>query len=321
MNILVTGGAGYIGSKVAIDLLEKGHQVFIIDNLSTGQKKIIPKKSKFFKLDISNSAEISNIIKKNDIQTVFHFAAFISVPESLKEPKKYYLNNCLKSKTFIRNCISNNIKYFVFSSTAAIYRRPEKNVTIKENFKKNPKNPYGASKWLVEKYILSVKDKMKFCILRYFNVAGADRNLFTGQVNDNLNLFKNLAKTINKKNSIFKIYGNNYPTKDGTAVRDFIHLEDLSDIHLKSLAYIKKKINKNILILNCGYGIGYSVKDILSVAKKTYKLDYNVVRKRNGDLPFIVANCDKLKKTLKWKPKFNSIKKMIDISVKWEKKL
>ena len=321
MNILLTGGAGYIGSKVAIDLLEKGHQVFIIDNLSTGQKKIIPKKSKFFKLDISNSSKISNIIKANNIQIVFHFAALISVPESLKKPKKYYLNNYLKSKIFIKNCISNNIKYFLFSSTAAIYQNPLKNITIKENFKKNSKNPYGVSKWLVEKYILSVKNKMKFCILRYFNVAGADKNLFTGQVSDNLNLFKNLAKTINKKDSTFKVYGNSYPTKDGTAVRDFIHLEDLSDIHLKSLAYIKKKINKNILILNCGYGIGYSVKDIISVAKKTYKLDYNVVKKRNGDLPFIVANCDKLKKTLKWKPKFNSIKKMIDTSVKWEKKL
>ena len=191
MNILVTGGAGYIGSKVSLDLIKKGHKVFIVDNLSTGKKIIIPKKSKFFKLDISNSVEISNIIKKNDIQTVFHFAALISVPESLKKPKKYYLNNCLKSKTFIKNCISNNIKYFVFSSTAAIYQRPEKNVTIKENFKKNPKNPYGASKWLVEKYILNVKNKMKFCILRYFNVAGADSNLFTGQVSDNLNLFKN----------------------------------------------------------------------------------------------------------------------------------
>ena len=122
MNILVTGGAGYIGSKVSLDLIKKGHKVFIVDNLSTGKKIIIPKKSKFFKLDISNSVEISNIIKKNDIQTVFHFAALISVPESLKKPKKYYLNNCLKSKTFIKNCISNNIKYFVFSSTAAIYQ-------------------------------------------------------------------------------------------------------------------------------------------------------------------------------------------------------
>tara|TARA_B100000787_G_scaffold170278_1_gene165590 strand:- start:9673 stop:10638 length:966 start_codon:yes stop_codon:yes gene_type:complete len=321
MNILLTGGAGYIGSKVAIDLLKKGHQVFIIDNLSKGKKKLIPKKSKFFKLDISNSVEISNIIKKNNIQTVFHFAALISVPESLKKPKKYYLNNYLKSKTFIKNCISNDIKYFIFSSTAAVYQSPTKSVTIKENFKKNPKNPYGASKWFVEKYIQTVKNKMKFCILRYFNVAGADINLFTGQISDNSNLFKNLAKTIVNKNNIFKIYGNNYPTKDGTAVRDFIHIEDLSNIHLKSLDYIKKTINKNILILNCGYGVGHSVYDIVSVAKKTYKLEYNVVNKRNGDLPFIVANCDKLKKTLKWKPKFNSIKTMIDISVKWEKKL
>ena len=320
MNILVTGGAGYIGSKVSIDLLEKGHKVFILDNLSKGKKKLIPKKSIFFKLDISNKKKISNLIQKHKIEAVYHFAAFISVPESLKKPSLYRLNNYYKSKIFINNCIKNKVKYFLFSSTAAVYENPKKKIKIKENFKRNPKSPYGLSKLLVENYIQSLQTNMKFCILRYFNVAGADKKLRTGQLGNNSNLFNNLSKSILHKNKIFEIYGKNYLTKDGTAVRDFIHLEDLSSIHVKSLSYLKKRSNKDKLILNCGYGEGYSVYDIVSIVKKNYKLDFVYKKKRPGDLPFIVANCKKLQDKLNWKPKFNSIKKIIDSSVSWGKK-
>ena len=319
MNILVTGGAGYIGSKVSIDLLEKGHNVFILDNLSKGKKKLIPKKSVFFKLDISNNKKISNLIKKHNIEAVYHFAAFISVPESLKKPKLYLINNYYKSKIFINNCIKNNIRYFIFSSTAAVYENPNKIIKIKENFKRNPKNPYGLSKLLVENYIQSLQTNMKFCILRYFNVAGADKKLRTGQLNNNSNLFNNLSNAIIYKNKVFEIYGKNYLTKDGTAVRDFIHLEDLSNIHVKCLSFLKNKLKRN-LILNCGYGEGYSVYDIVSIVKKRYKLDFVYKQKRQGDLPFIVANCKKLQEKLNWKPKFNSIEKIIDSSVRWGKK-
>ncbi len=321
MNILVTGGAGYIGSKVSLDLLELGHKVFIIDNLSKGKRKLIPKKSIFFKLDISNKKQISNLIKKYKIHAVYHFAAFISVPESLKKPKLYLMNNYYKTKIFINNCIENNVKYFIFSSTAAVYENPKKKIKIKENFKRNPKNPYGLSKLLVENYIYSLQNDTKFCILRYFNVAGADKKLRTGQLNNNSNLFNNLSKAILLKNKVFEIYGKNYLTKDGTAVRDFIHLEDLSNIHVKCLSFLKKKLNNKILTLNCGYGEGYSVYDIVSIAKKRYKLNFVYKKKRTGDLPFIVANCNNLQKKLKWRPKFNSIRKIIDLSVRWEKKL
>ena len=319
MNILVTGGAGYIGSKVSLDLLEKGHKVFIIDNLSKGKKKLIPKKSVFFKLDISNNIKISNLIKKHNIEAVYHFAAFISVPESHKKPKLYKINNYYKSKIFINNCIKNKVRYFIFSSTAAVYENPKKITKIKENFIRNPKNPYGLSKLLVENYIQSLQTNMKFCILRYFNVAGADKKLRTGQLGNNSNLFNNLSNAILYKNKVFEIYGKNYLTKDGTAVRDFIHLEDLSNIHIKCLLYLKNKLKRN-LILNCGYGEGYSVYDIVSIVKKRYKLDFVYKQKRQGDLPFIVANCKKLQEKLNWKPKFNSIEKIIDSSVRWGKK-
>ena len=249
MNILVTGGAGYIGSKVSLDLLEKGHKVFIIDNLSKGKKKLIPKKSVFFKLDISNNIKISNLIKKHNIEAVYHFAAFISVPESLKKPKLYKINNYYKSKIFINNCIKNKVRYFIFSSTAAVYENPKKITKIKENFIRNPKNPYGLSKLLVENYIQSLQTNMKFCILRYFNVAGADKKLRTGQLGNNSNLFNNLSNAILYKNKVFEIYGKNYLTKDGTAVRDFIHLEDLSNIHIKCLLYLKNKLKRNFIFV------------------------------------------------------------------------
>lgn len=320
MNILVTGGAGYIGSKVSLDLLDKGHKVFIVDNLSTGKRKLIPKKSIFCKTDISNVKKISNIINQNSIEAVFHFAAYTSVPDSFKKPKVYYKNNYIKSKIFIKSCLTNHIKYFIHSSTAAIYKEPKKKIKIKENDQKKPKSPYGFTKFMLEKYIKSVKKQSNFCILRYFNVAGADQKLRTGQINDNLSMFKNLSKSIVKKKD-FKINGKNYLTQDGTAVRDYIHLEDLSDIHLKALNYLKKNKIKDLLILNCGYGQGYSVKEIVSIAQKKYNFNFTYQKKRRGDLPFVVANCNNLKKKLKWRPKFNSVKKMIDTSVKWEKKL
>ncbi len=321
MNILVTGGAGYIGSKVSLDLIEKGHKVFIIDNLSKGKKKLIPKKSFFFKLDISNKKKISNLIKRHKIEAVYHFAALISVPESLKKPRLYRLNNYYKSKIFIHNCIDNNVKYFIFSSTAAVYESPKKINKIKENFKRNPKNPYGLSKLLVENYIQSLQTNMKFCILRYFNVAGADKKLRTGQLGNNSNLFNNLSNAILHKNKIFEIYGKNYKTKDGSPVRDFIHIEDLSNIHLKTLSYLKKQNKNKVIILNCGYEKGYSVLDIVKFTKKNYNLEYQFVEKRKGDLAYIVANTNKLKKILKWKPKFNSISKMIVSTINWEKKI
>ncbi len=320
MNILITGGAGYIGSKVALDLIGKGKKVIIIDNLSTGNKSLIPQKAVFFNADISNKKIISFIFDKYQIDTVYHFAGLISVPESIRRPNKYFLNNYKKSKILINLCIENKIQNFIYSSTAGVYSSPKKNVTIKEQEKKNPKHVYGKSKLKVERYIEKNSGKMKFIILRYFNVVGADSKLRVGQSGNKLSLFKKLSFSILKK-KVFKIYGNDYKTKDGSAVRDFIHLEDLSNIHLKLLIYLKKQKRKNITILNCGYGKGYSIFDIVKFAKKKYKFEYQFAKKRKGDLPYIVANTNKLKKTLKWKPKFNSISKMIISTIKWEKKL
>lgn len=320
MNILVTGGAGYIGSKVALDLISKKHNVIILDNLSRGNKKLIPKGATFIKTDISNKKKVELILKKFEIETVYHFAGLISVEESLIKPKEYNLNNYIKTKILINLCIKKKIKNFIFSSTAGVYSNPKNNVTIKENFKKEPKHNYGKSKLKVEKYIQKNSKKMKFVILRYFNVVGADYKLRVGQMGKGSSLFKNLSDSILKKN-FFYIYGKNCNTKDGSPVRDFIHLEDLSDIHLKILLYLKKQKTKKLIILNCGYGIGHSVYDIVLFAKKNYKFRYKFSEKRKGDLEYIVANTDKIQNILKWKPKFNSILKMIKSTIDWEKNL
>lgn len=321
MNILVTGGAGYIGSKVSFDLLDKGHNVVIIDNLSNSYKKNVPKKSKFYKLDINEKKKIEKLIIKFKIEAVYHFAAHISVEESLKFPKKYFNNNYLKTKKFINLCTKNNIKHFIFSSTASVYGKNLKKVS--ENSKILPNNPYGISKMKVENYIKRNLSNTNFCILRYFNVAGADKKLRTGQNSRNkaTHLIKKLTEAIQNKKLFFNIYGNNYNTKDGTAVRDFIHIEDLSNIHIKILNYMKKNINKKITIFNCGYGDGFSVYEIIKIAKKIYNFNYKFSKRRKGDAPYVVANNLKIKKELKWKEKYKSIFKIIDSALKWEKKL
>ena len=320
MNILVTGGAGYIGSKIALDLISHKHKVIIVDKLLYRSKKLIPKGSIFFKTDISDKAKIKSKIEKFKIDTVFHFAGLISVEESMKKPNKYFYNNYYKSKILIKICLEQKIKNFIYSSTAGVYSSPKKNIKIKENFKKIPNHVYGKSKLKVEKYIQKNSKKMNFVILRYFNVVGADRKLRVGQIGKGSGLFKKLSYSI-LKNKIFHIYGNDYKTKDGSPVRDFIHLEDLSDIHLRIMRYLSKKKRIALITLNCGYGMGYSVYHIVSLAKKKYKLRYKFSHKRFGDLGYIVADNNKLKKMFKWRPKFNSLEKMIYSTIKWEKKL
>ena len=238
----------------------------------------------------------------------------------MKKPNKYFYNNYYKSKILIKICLEQKIKNFIYSSTAGVYSSPKKNIKIKENFKKIPNHVYGKSKLKVEKYIQKNSKKMNFVILRYFNVVGADRKLRVGQIGKGSGLFKKLSYSI-LKNKIFHIYGNDYKTKDGSPVRDFIHLEDLSDIHLRIMRYLSKKKRIALITLNCGYGMGYSVYHIVSLAKKKYKLRYKFSHKRFGDLGYIVADNNKLKKMFKWRPKFNSLEKMIYSTIKWEKKL
>ncbi len=324
MNILVTGGAGYIGSHTVLSLLDKGHKVSIIDNLITGSKKIIPKKANFYNCDIANKSKVARIIRKNNFDAVIHFAGLIKVEESLKYPKKYNFFNYLKTKVFIDTCIENELKNIIFSSTAAVYGKAR----IKKNFleldRLKPINPYAKSKLKVEKFLIkkSKEKKINYMILRYFNVAGADLKLRSGLIDKkSSHLIKVACEVATNKKKFLKINGKNFNTKDKTTIRDFIHVLDLADIHILSIDYLLKK-NKS-QILNCGYGKGFSVLQILNSFNKLLKkpIKYKIGPRRKGDTEKVVANCNKIKKILKWKPKYNSIEIILKSALEWEKKI
>ena len=323
MKILITGGAGYIGSHVSHLLVDRGYNITIIDSLLTGNKKLIPKKAKFINSDISNVKKINRILQKNKFDLVIHFAGLIRVDESVKFPKKYLNNNYEKTKIFLSICLKNGLKKLIFSSTAAVYGNPKKN-KVSENNKLNPLNPYAKSKLMIENFIkkLSKKNDLKFVILRYFNVAGADKKMRTGLISKySTHLIKIVSEVAVKKRKKILINGDNYKTRDGTPIRDYIHVSDLAEAHLLSLRYLLKGNKSGIF--NCGYGKGYSVKEIIQTANKLFNntINFSIGPKRPGDSKYVVANPNKFIKTMKWKPKFNNIKKIIVSAVNWEKKL
>ena len=323
-NILVTGGAGYIGSHLVNLLIDKDYKVTVIDNLVTGYKKLVNKKAKFYNYDIADKKIINVILKKNKFDFVIHLAGLIRVDESIKKPKKYNDYNYVKSKIFLNNCINHNIKKIIFSSTATVYGNSKKKI-FSENNRLNPINPYSKSKLKFENYIInqSKKKNIKYIILRYFNVAGADQKLRSGLISKYpTHLIKIVSEVAVGKRKKIIINGNDYNTIDGTTIRDYIHVSDLAEMHILALKYLIKKNQSNIF--NCGYGKGYSVKEIINnyntIIKK--KIFYTIGPRRFGDSERLVANNKKFKKYFSnWKPKFNNIKKILETSLKWEKKL
>ena len=320
-KILITGGAGYIGSHIVESLINRNYKVIIVDNLSTGYKRLINKKVKFYKVNINQKSKINNIIKKNNITTIFHLAAHLSVGESEKKPKKYYLNNVSGTKNLLNACIDTNVKNFLFSSTCAVYK--DGIFRVNENTKLFPKSVYGKTKLAGEKIIkkYSKKLNLNYGILRFFNVAGSSTSGKIGLIKKGDQLFKNLSLAVTKKNPLVKIYGNNYDTPDGTCIRDYIHVCDIADLHLKILNKIKT--TKKSIIANCGYGYGFSVLEIVNKFQKLCKkkIKIKIKNKRKGDMEKIISSSSKLKKLIKWKPKYNNLSLMVKSSVIWEKKL
>ena len=316
-KILVTGGAGYIGSNLIENL--KKNQTIVVDNLSTGRISLINKKILFYKIDLKNKKKIEKILNKNTIETVFHLAASLNVKESQVKPVKYYSNNVDNTNNLIELCKKYKVKYFIFSSTCAIFGN--KNKKISENMRINPVSVYAKTKAISEKSIIKKfkNTNTKYAILRYFNVAGANMEKKRGEINDHDHLLKNYSRQFLKKKPIFKIYGNNYNTKDGTCIRDYIHIKDLIKIKIKTLNYLKK--NKKNLILNCGYGNGLSVLDIYKTFKKLNpKLPEPIfLKRRSGDPARAVANNNRLTKILNFKPRYNNSLKIIKNSINWEK--
>ncbi len=325
--ILITGGAGYIGSHCVYELLKHNNDVIVFDNLSTGHKEIIDELKKYrdFKFvlgDLKNKNDIDELFKNYDIDSVIHFAGLSIVSESVKNPKIYYENNVLGSLNLFNSMIENNVKKIVFSSTCAIYGDPDY-LPIDENHQKKPINPYGKTKLTVEN-ILDDYDYsygLKSVRLRYFNACGASTEINIGEWHNNeTHLIPNILKSALTNKNTLNIFGTDYPTKDGTCIRDYVNIEDLINAHIKALDYLGKYNSTNVF--NIGTGLGNSVKEIISECEKIHaqKIKYNISPKRDGDPAVLTANNNKAKDILKWVPD-KMIKDTILSAYNWEKYL
>ena len=322
MKILLTGGAGYIGSHVLLSIIENKHEVIVIDDLSTGNKNLIPENIKLINTNINNSEKISNVLLEENFDLLLHFAGFIQVEESVRNPDKYFKNNTDNAIELFETCYKHNLQNIIFSSTAAAYGNPSNNEPIKEDENLKPLNPYGESKVKTEEYLLNNNDKFNSIILRYFNVAGADPELRSGLIaNQPTHLIKILSEVVVGKREKIYVYGNDYNTEDGTAIRDYIHVSDLASIHLEAAKYLLE--NKISNIFNCGYGKGYSVLEVINIAKKIYgeKIKFEYDKRRPGDAEKLISNVDKLHQHINWKPKFDNLDLIIQTAVEWEKKI
>jgi len=322
MRILVTGGAGYIGSHCVKRLGELGYEVLTIDNLSNGNKWAVLY-GELKVVDISDPAKVKEILKNFNPHAVIHFAASIIVPESVQNPIKYYKNNTENTLNFLKNLIELDIKNFIFSSTAAVYGIPEK-VPVKETAPLNPINPYGRSKAMVEQILqdISYAYGLRYVSLRYFNVAGADPEGKIGQAyRESTHLITRALKAAKGEIPYIEIYGTDYPTPDETCIRDYIHVSDLIDAHLISLNYLLD--NGQSDVFNCGYGHGYSVREVISAVKKVTGIDFKVIEadRRPGDPPKLVADSSKIKEKLNWKPQYDDLEFIIKKAWQWEKNL
>lgn len=323
-TVLITGGAGYIGSHVQYYFLDHGFNVIVIDNLSQGTMNAISPKTIFYKGDIQDTALLDTIFTKHKINGILHFAASVVVSESVQNPLKYYENNFINAETFIKSCVKHKVQNFIFSSTAAVYGIPEHSNPISETEPTGPISPYGRSKLMVEWLLKDLSDSQSFpyCALRYFNVAGADPNLRTGQATKNAtHLIKVICEVLTKKRAKIDIYGTDYPTPDGTCVRDYIHVTDLAEAHY--LAYQHLKDTKESMTLNCGYNQGFSVKDVISVAEKVanQKINISLAPRREGDSISLTAQSNLIRTKLKWNPKYHDLPTIIQSAYAWEQKM
>ena len=312
MNLLITGGLGYIGAHLSVELLKSNTKVFVLDDLSNStftKKKNIEKLSKkkiiFIKNDLSNYKKISKILKDNKIDVVFHLAGSKAVSESIIKPYKYYLNNSFSTMQLLRAMNESNVNKIIFSSSATVYGVRNKN-GIKETSNLETINPYGTSKLISEKLIIDqskIFKKFNYIILRYFNPIGYHLSGLLSDDKSNDNLVPNLINNLKLKKP-FLVYGKNYNTKDGTAIRDYIHINDLISAHVLSLKYIYKNKSE---IFNVGTGKGYSVLQILKVFQKVLnkKIPFKFVKSRKGDPAVIYCTSTKIKKVLKWKPAYS----------------
>jgi UDP-glucose 4-epimerase len=317
--IMVVGGAGYIGSHMVKALLNHGTPVLILDNLSKGNRDLLAGGT-FKNGDIGDSALLHDIFSNNDIDAVMHFAAHSIVPESVRYPLEFYENNVAKTATLLRAMVDHGIKYFIFSSSAAVYGEPSE-IPIKEEQACQPSNPYGRTKWMIEQ-VLKDSDSaygLKYVSLRYFNAAGADASGTIGERHDpETHLIPLTLRAALGEIDQIKIFGVDYPTPDGTCIRDYIHVSDLIEAHLLALEMLLG--GSKSTVYNLGNSTGYSVRDVIKVAQRVTKRDIPVVEdgRRPGDPPVLIANSDRIRRELGWKPMYEDLEDIIRTAWIWQ---
>ena len=321
MAILVLGGAGYIGSHTALELVKAGNEVVIADNLVTGYRKAIPEGAKFYEGDLRDSDFLDNLFHQEKIDAVIHFAAYSLVGESVTNPLKYYDNNLYGTKVLLEAMVKNNVGKIVFSSTAATYGEPE-NIPILETDRTCPTNPYGETKLAMEKMFKWTAEAhgLRYVSLRYFNACGADESGTIGEAhNPESHLIPLILQVPNGKRETISIYGTDYDTPDGTCIRDYIHVTDLAQAHILAVQYLNNGGESDIF--NLGNGVGYSVREVIETARKVtgHPIPATESSRRAGDPARLVASSEKAKKILGWKPVHDSLEEIIASAWNWHK--
>jgi len=323
MSVLVTGGAGYIGANMLLALSDAGEDAVALDNLSTGARWLVTPSAAFVEADAGDEAALARIFDQYDIREVIHFAGSILVPESIRHPLDYYDNNTVNTLKLIRACVKAGVKRFIFSSTAAVYGRPER-VPISEQAPVRSITPYGASMAMSERILedTAAAHGLHYVTLRYFNVAGADPEMRAGEIGKPTHLIKAAAQiAIGRRNETLQIYGGDYPTPDGSAIRDFVHVTDLAQAHLAALERLRG--DGASITLNCGYGRGYSVHEVVEAFERVTgeRMPYSVGPRRAGDPAQLIADNAAIRTVLDWRPRYDDIDFIVETAIEWERKL
>lgn len=323
MSVLVTGGAGYIGSHMVLELVDAGDKVVVIDNLSTGFRWAVAPAATLVVGDIADTELVKKTIQAHGVTAIIHFAGSIVVPDSVSDPLGYYLNNTVKSRGLIQCAVECGVKQFIFSSTAAVYGNPQEN-PVTETAAPAPMSPYGSSKLMTEIMLADTANAhdFRFVALRYFNVAGADPQGRSGQSTPRAtHLIKVACETALGKRAQMEVFGTDYPTPDGTCVRDYIHVKDLARAHVAALAHLRKGGQSNIF--NCGYSKGFSVHEVIAAVKRVSGRDFTVKLspRRAGDPAAIVAASAKIRSELGWVPEHDDLDRIVAQALAWEKRV